>query len=173
MTELVNAKTRKAPFRLVDVGERRGPIRFTDPQTGVTMECGAPGQPMGVCDYCGQGIAVCCTVRGADGRQFTVGSDCVRKVYKDYDAPTDADKALQRAINKEIRKMQVAREETRIESAFAALDADPALRTRLDSNPAPRGRGSVLDWVQFCRRSAGHAGQLRAARTIEQYQKGD
>lgn len=58
----------KAPFRCVGVVE-------------VTYQAcpGAPIQPGGSCDYCGTGISIHCKIKSADGKEFKVGSDCVRK----------------------------------------------------------------------------------------------
>jgi len=64
----------KAPFRFVGCYEKRGPISLPD-----GTQIGSEGQAMGVCDYCGQGIAICCAIRSADGKEFTVGSDCVAR----------------------------------------------------------------------------------------------
>ena len=69
----------KAPFRFIGMYEDRGPHKFAGPG-GTTIEIGSPGQPMGVCKYCGTGIAICCKVRSADGNEFVVGSDCIAKV---------------------------------------------------------------------------------------------
>lgn len=40
---------------------------------------GDHGQPAGTCDYCSNGIKYCYVIRSADGREFVVGSECVRK----------------------------------------------------------------------------------------------
>lgn len=57
----------KAPFRFVGMFEKRGPIPCPD---GTMI--GAPGQPMGTCDFCGNGIAQCCQIESADGKIFVV-----------------------------------------------------------------------------------------------------
>lgn len=64
----------KAPFRFVGMYRDVGPKQMGD---GLT--CGAPGQPMGTCDYCGTGIADCCSIRSSDGKTFIVGTTCVNK----------------------------------------------------------------------------------------------
>lgn len=67
----------KAPFQVVGVHEERGPkVTYID---GIRCESGAPGQPVGTCDYCGTGIADCYEIRSSDGKEFVVGSDCVAK----------------------------------------------------------------------------------------------
>ena len=58
----------KAPFRFVGSFEK---VFQATPDS--------PRQPGGTCDFCGTGIMICCAIRGADGREFKVGSDCLRK----------------------------------------------------------------------------------------------
>ena len=71
------AKLGKAPFKVVgsytDVGPK---VSVVD---GLRCEVGAPGQPMGSCDYCGQGIMYCFKIQGSCGQTFVVGSKCVEK----------------------------------------------------------------------------------------------
>jgi hypothetical protein len=64
-----------APFRFAGYYESRGPIRCDD-----GSEVGAPGQPMGTCDFCGQGIANCFAVESKDGKRSIVGQDCIRRL---------------------------------------------------------------------------------------------
>ena len=93
-----------APFHFVGMTEKSGPIKLGN---GLTV--GAPGQPMGTCDYCGQGIKYCCSIKAADGAEFIVGNDCVRKTYKKGSRVlTD----VQRAVNArktEIRNAKLAK----------------------------------------------------------------
>ena len=67
-----------APFRFVGYYESRGPIRCDD-----GSEVGAPGQPMGTCDYCGQGIAHVFVVESKDSKRSNVGQDCIRRLGSD------------------------------------------------------------------------------------------
>jgi hypothetical protein len=67
-----------APFRFAGYYEDRGPRRWVE--GGVEVVVGAPGQPMGVCSYCGQGIAHVYAVQSADGRRSTVGQDCIARL---------------------------------------------------------------------------------------------
>jgi hypothetical protein len=69
----------RAPFTFVGYHEARGPIRQTLPD-GIVVEVGAPGQPMGVCDACGTGIAHCYRVCSADGQTSVVGCDCIDRL---------------------------------------------------------------------------------------------
>jgi hypothetical protein len=68
----------KAPYRYLGMEELRGPLAM--PGGGF---CGAPGQPMGSCQYCSTGIAYLFWLESADGEKFYVGSDCI---YKSGDA---------------------------------------------------------------------------------------
>ena len=67
-----------APFRFTGYYEDRGPRRYVE--GGVEVLVGAPGQPMGTCSYCGQGIAHVYSVQSADGRYSTVGQDCIARL---------------------------------------------------------------------------------------------
>ena len=155
------------PFTVIGVSEERGPIKFYDKTTGITTEIGAPGQPMGCCDYCGQGIAIVWRVRGTDGRTFRVGSDCVLKTSKEYG---DKDSPLLRAVKKQRRESQLARENARIDAAVQLLHTDVA--KALDAMPHPtkwradKGE-TALDSALWMFSHAGHAGRLRTARMIE------
>ena len=51
-----------APFQIIGVEERVGPIRGTD-ESGITISIGAPGQAMGSCDFCGTAILSCEVVK--------------------------------------------------------------------------------------------------------------
>jgi len=136
----------KAPFQFVGAYELRGPITYTDPKTGVEVQVGSPGQPMGTCAYCGTGIAYCCTIQSADGRTFVVGTDCVerthsadgrrapiteqsraavRELIRERNAATAAAKAATRAAERRAEQRNIAR------GLVAALpvDARTALRT--------------------------------------------
>lgn len=60
----------KAPYRIVGSHEAK------------FQACpGAPVQPAGTCDVCGNGIMLVVRVRDANGVEFNVGCDCAMKVY--------------------------------------------------------------------------------------------
>jgi len=80
----------KAPFRCIGVEEKRGPITLPN-----GLQVGAPGQAMGTCAFCSQGIAECYLIQNADKKQFTVGCDCVRKT---------GDAGMRKAINMHVRR---------------------------------------------------------------------
>jgi hypothetical protein len=149
----------KAPFRLRAVVERRC--------DGVTV--GYAGQPAGCCKYCYQGIAICCVIESADGKLFDVGSDCVRKVYRDDNIPADQ---LVRTVEDEVKrcknKARIDRETIRIENAKAELDTCRALGDALSDKPHPvRLQDTLLDSVGYLFKWGGHSGQMRATRIIE------
>ena len=155
----------KAPFRYAGFYESRGPIRRTLP-CGVVEEIGAPGQPMGTCDFCGQAIAICCVINSADGKQFVVGSDCVEKT---------GDRGIvvkvKSDVNKRRTEMRKAAEELRIE-AFAAELSGEALRALLSSLPHPqewraKQGETLLDSVEWFMKNAGNAGKLKTIRMVE------
>lgn len=83
-----------APFRFVGMHESRGPITLAD-----GSQIGAPGQPMGTCDFCGTGIAIICTIQGADGRRFKVGNVCVGKA---------GDEGLRKVVDEAVRERRNA-----------------------------------------------------------------
>ncbi len=160
-----------APFRFIGAEERRGPLRPIDPKTGQwdgMTEIGAPGQPMGCCNYCFQGIAIVCKVRDANGKVFEVGSDCVAKT---------GDAGLRRAVSKVISEAKKSREQQRIDAALSLLCASATVRAALQALPhsvphmAADGL-TLLDSVEWLMANAGHAGHLRAARMVERAAEG-
>lgn len=160
-----------APFTWVDVEERRGPITISDGD-GVTTTVGAPGQPMGSCDFCGTGIVECHQIRSSDGKNFIVGCECVKKT-----GDRGLVKAAQRAANKIKKEKRHAREDARISAAKKALDTD-AVRQALESQPHPQARHggffadlTALDFVVWMFDHAGRSGMVTTARTIERIQK--
>lgn len=156
----------KAPFRLIAVEHRVGPLRPIDPRTGQwdgVTTIGAPGQPMGVCNYCGQGIANVFVIRSADGRTFEVGCDCVAKV---------GDAKLVKAVNAEVRKAAKKSEAARIEALATRLNSDVFLQTLLASQPSPtRPEFTLLNTVRWLLDNAGHAGKMRAVRMAAKAEK--
>lgn len=155
----------KAPFRFVGYAYSVGPIRTVLPD-GIVYEVGAPGQPMGTCAYCAQGIAHIYRVRSADGREFGVGSDCVAKC--------DADPKLVKAVDTEVKKRERQARQARVERRKLGLDAtlaDPDVRTKLASVPHPRGfsdreTGRKLTLLDWCEWMLAHSGD-RGRRTVE------
>lgn len=156
----------KAPFRCVAVERRVGPI--VSEVGGCRLEVGAPGQPMGTCDFCGTGIADCFVIRSADQKEFVVGCDCVAKT---------GDSGLKRVVsehkrqvNRAKRAAQIERESARIEAVKAKI-SDPAVREKLAAIPHGKDwKGNqrfLLGSAEWYFQNAGHSGQLGMARIIE------
>jgi hypothetical protein len=149
-----------APFRCLGVERRIGPIKYQDPKyPGITTEIGSPGQPMGTCDFCGQGIADCYIIVSKDGKKFVVGSDCVRRTYQEAETelPATVRKAIaDNAREKREAKAQAKRDKLRAimerlrEQAKAALAADPALFTT-EAHPAIPSKTlrDYYEWMLF------------------------
>lgn len=150
-----------APYRYRGCFEDRcgGPVTVG----GIEIQNGTPGQPAGTCDYCGQGIAICHKIRGADGLEFIVGSDCVARL-------DGADTRIERAAADAARKVALAashaRDDRTIAAGTAALE-DPAVRAALAA--ATNGQRSMLDYVAWClgpTSLCGRAGKVKAARIV-------
>jgi len=161
----------KAPFRYVGFRERRGPEKILDKDgKWHGLECGAPGQPMGTCAYCGQGIAICCEIVSSDGKRFVVGSDCVEKT---------GDAGL-RKVKTDVAKFKAAaskaREEERIVAFHRRLQNDGPLGELLNSKPHPQKwraeQGeTLLDSVVWFLGNAGHAGKIKTVRMVARLEK--
>tara|TARA_R110000796_G_scaffold84556_1_gene184224 strand:- start:1863 stop:2396 length:534 start_codon:yes stop_codon:yes gene_type:complete len=157
-----------APFRYVGSFEDKGPHKSVI--NGVQVEIGAPGQPMGTCAYCGQGIAICCQIKSADGKTFTVGSDCVTKT---------GDKGLKQLVAKDSRKRAKGREEERVAVLRDRLENDLELRSSLESQPHPRGFQdretgqdlTLLDQVEWMMANSGLSGRMKMVRAIAKMEK--
>lgn len=129
----------KAPFQYLGTTYEIGPKRLDD---GVTT-IGAPGQPMGTCDYCGRGIALVCHVMGADGERFKVGIDCVNKVYRDY-GRADADpikRKIEADRKKHNRELRHKREKRQL-AEFRQWAADN--QAGLEALPHPFREGETM-----------------------------
>ena len=147
----------KAPFRFVGMEHKVGPVNL-----GGGLTCGAPGQPMGTCDFCGNGIAFCYYIRSSDGREFIVGSECVRKT---------GDAGLKRKVAKLETQRRNEAADARIERARETLE-DKGVQAKLAGKPHPNphraGKGdSLLDYVEWLIVHGGRTGQTKAARYIE------
>lgn len=117
----------------VHVFERAGlgkaPFRFVGFYEKTYQACpGAPIQPGSTCDYCGQGIMICCEILSADGKRFKVGSDCVNKT---------GDRGLIRgykqhpAVRERNRQARMRADQRKI-AEWNALWADPATEKALE-----------------------------------------
>lgn len=168
----------KAPFRCIGTDRKVGPFRTVDAQ-GFTWEIGSPGQPMSSCDYCGQGIADEYWIKGADGRTFKVGSDCVAKLAKasnkaSKDLGIDDPMALlalqvKRAGNKKARERAAAKGRE-VQAQLEVQLADETLRAQLAALPHPSPRAphlTLLDWADFMMARAGRTGRAKVAKAIK------
>lgn len=150
------------PYRVVGVAVRRGPLTTT--MNGVEVQVGAPGQPMGSCQHCGQGIAEVWTVAGSNGTWFEVGCECVRKASVKLAA--DGRRAAQQARRADKKRRTAAR----VTAAWALLK-DPDLRLTFHNQPHPNpsmaAAFSRLDHLEYLLDRAGDSGRNRACRMIE------
>lgn len=154
---LERAELGLAPFSLVGFSE------------SVYVACpGAPAQAAGTCDYCGTGIRYVCHIRSADGKEFKVGMDCVRKLYRDDNAKSDA---ILVAVNDERRRLQRearhAKERQQLADGWTWVNEH---RTELAALPHPRRQLSDLtmaDYLEWIKRYAGTSGTLSAIRTAK------
>jgi hypothetical protein len=156
----------KAPFRFIGYSHRVGPIRIAQAD-GTTLEIGAPGQPMGSCAYCGQGIAECFECASFDGRRFIVGCDCIARVEGDERAPlrSMADAAVRKARNARAKTRRAAKSTTE-QGELDALLGDDANRARLAALPGPKF-GTLLEHAEFMAQRAGAAGRGRALKAVK------
>jgi hypothetical protein len=163
----------KAPFTWLRVECRVGPIK-TELPDGTTLEQGAPGQPMGCCDYCSNGIAECHVIRSADGREFIVGCDCVRKVNaKGSRVLAAAEQAAQNLRNAKARERRAAKAE-RDSAEIQSLLGDPAWRERAASKPHPLAwraeQGDTrLDYAEWMFQNSGASGRGRLLKAIREW----
>lgn len=151
----------KAPFRFIGVSEK---VYMAHP--------GAPLQPAGTCDYCGNGIRYCFGVASADGRKFIVGCDCVYKLNKASNRAATMDRLTFDVKRAEARLKAEARHKSaraRIERAKATLEAHPALFTdKPHPHPYYASQGKTLrDNIVFLLTQAGDRGGVGAAKFVE------
>lgn len=142
----------KAPFTFLGMERRVGPIDL-----GNGMSVGAPGQPMGVCDFCGTGIADCYIIRSADDKHSIVGCDCIRK-HGDAGLVKVIDPIVREAKNRKAReRAAVKRADRRKEEAARnernrlALASFDMSKLEKFAHPYPGFHTKTLrDWAEFC-----------------------
>ena len=153
-----------APFRFVGAYESRGPIKRPD-----GSEIGAPGQPMGCCQYCGQGIAICCTIKSSDGKRFTVGSDCVAKVDRDSNRKSDATSRdpLAQEVRRAVNAIKLEKRHQReAEQLAAGREWIAANLGTLASLLSERDGETLADRWEWFSANAGTAGKLRLLKEL-------
>lgn len=148
------------PYRVVGIETRRGPIHLPD---GTMV--GAPGQPMGTCDYCFNGIAECYKILAADGKRFIVGCDCVRKAYK------EAGERLPAAVEKFEREKRQAAAKAKAKRVRERLDEilanPPAVLTETTVTTPWGEERTLLDDLRRVLLACGDAGRARHLKRIE------
>jgi hypothetical protein len=153
----------KAPFRVVGFEHKVGPIDL-----GNGHQVGAPGQPMGTCDYCGNGIADCFRIKSSDGETFVVGSTCVertddRNLIQAYKNNSDY-RAKKRAVRH-------AREAKKIAELPVLIELH---RTAMGSVPHPRKDKAadgftMLDWAEWMFENAGNSGKCKMHSALKKF----
>jgi hypothetical protein len=162
-----------APFTFVRVEYRVGPIRSVTAD-GITVDIGSPGQPMGACEYCGQGIAECCVIRDGNGKEFIVGNQCVAKAFRDYGFITP-DEKFERERKAALRAARADRERTISTELAWRLANDAELIATLTAKPHPMGFTNrttgqpltMLDWARWMLANAGASGRTKVRRAID------
>jgi hypothetical protein len=127
-----------APFRLVRVEMRW----FSIP--------GIPGskKPGSSCMYCGHPIAECCFLHDANGKEFHVGNECIKKA---------GDAGLYDTVKKELRRMKSQAEADRAAATFREgrdMLARPEIHRSLSTQPHPNSyfaaKGNTMaDYYEF------------------------
>jgi hypothetical protein len=154
------------PYRVVGVETRVGPIHMPD---GTMV--GAPGQPMGICDYCGQGIKECFKIRAADGKRFEVGCDCVRRAYTAVgEQVPNAVKAFEREKRQAAARAKAKRVRERLDEILAA---PPAVLTETTVTTPWGEERTLLEDLQRVLLACGDAGRARHLKRIEGLIAGD
>ena len=135
-----------APFKVLRCETRVGPIRMPD-----GTEVGAPGQPMGTCDYCGTGIKDCYVIRSKDAKEFIVGCDCVLKAGDaGLKREVDAIKREKNRVKREAKRQELERKRWIAVNEFKLTVTD-AMLAELEEKPHPMIPGKTLrDYVEFC-----------------------
>jgi len=135
----------KAPFTFVGMYVSRGPIRTE--LNGVVCEVGYAGQPMGTCEYCGNGIANCFQIKSADGKSFIVGSECVMKT---------GDNGLRAKVNEVKTAIQHEKDDTFILEGMKWVE-DNAEALKLTKH----GKYTLYDSLLWYKKNAGRSGMIR------------
>jgi len=136
----------RAPFRFIGVetGAERAAIQMERASSGMVYTTNNATS----CDYCGQGIMNAYRVRSADGKDFKVGCDCIRKTGDSglIKCVTEEEKAKRRAANRKRGEAKWQRE-CDLRDAFIGGKCES-----LRSMPHPKGREgcTAYDYVQWC-----------------------
>ena len=119
----------------------------------------------GHCEYCNTGIVFRFYIRGIDGKEFFVGSDCVMK--------TD-DTGLMKVVKIEVKKREAElrkKRETEKMNLLISRLADPAVIAELSKINHPsvyyanQGK-TMMDYVNFVMRVGGKTAKLQLLKQI-------
>ncbi len=140
-----------APFRCVG--------NYVAKFQAVPGDPSCPILPGGACAYCGQGIMDVFVVRSLDGREFTVGSDCIAKVGKLLEGTEHEREAIKthKQILKFKREAAHKRDDEKIAAAKELLER---VASRLDHEVLRR-----VDFYLLSNR-CGRAGKLKGAKLL-------
>jgi hypothetical protein len=154
-------------FELAGLG--RAPFRYVGSYVSkfqaVPGDPSCPIQPGTSCDYCGQGIMYVCRVQDANGHEFKVGNECVRRT---------GDKHMIKLVSEVERQTRLAASQSRAAGVRADLTmmlADAPTRAKLASKPHPQawaaaqGR-TLLDWAEWMAEQAGATGRAKVLKVI-------
>lgn len=151
----------KAPFKFVRMERKVGPV-----QLGNGFSVGAPGQPMGTCNYCLQGISNCFSIRSADGKEFVVGCDCIEKLYADSNktasqlAKDPVYQAVKTAKADHDRKVRHDREAKKIAEGLEWANAHAELLKSKKTGSKYRPDETEWDRLEWFMRNAGNKGKI-------------
>lgn len=152
------------------------PFRCVGMETKAYVAChGAPVQPGGTCDYCGNAILYVFHIVSKDGKHFNVGSDCVCRTG-DEGLKRDVDRQpAWKAAKREQARAAKAKRDAAILANLRALLADKDVLAALAAMPHPLGfvdRDSgqpltALDWAQWNMSHCGAAGRSSLFKAIQ------
>jgi len=135
----------KAPFKFVGV-EKKVYVAYP----------GAPAQPAGTCDYCGNGILWCCMIRDTEGRTFIVGNECVKKTGDEGLKKITAS-AVRRQISDAKFAAKQLKDQANAEAAQAAFRSgrfDAELKAQPHPTPYMAAKGltkyDYFSWIFEC-----------------------
>lgn len=163
------------PFEAAGMGQ--APFRFVGYERKAHVDYpGATPRPGSSCDYCGTAIMDVFMVRSADGREFKVGCDCIRKVYAEFDAdiPVDARKAIARMQRQQREASRMAKFEKASVRRNATRETLAANPDWFVDQPHPFAGGNAFfaektlrDYYEYLLQSGGVGGWDRVAKIIE------
>ena len=108
------------------------------------------GQPAGTCQYCGNGIAICCRIRSSDGKEFTVGSDCVNKT---------GDSGMKSQVNRMKAKLNIEKQDAQILANMQWIENNKEVLSKI-----PYGKYNLLESIEWFYKNAGRSGKIRIIR---------